>query len=227
MAEEKSVVGKKEPHEVLSNRLTNASGIKRGDPKILADDADEIAIILDVLFESKMPASAAHKIAEDHAVLPELLSKYGWRHLSDFAAEVLEDLRKRKDEEPEQKKEDLPQTFEELMNGEKWKDILQFLKETDRKIYVVDAEPIAGHGGGLFVDGEGFKSWSSVVGEASFYAKSGPSVRLLTTPDKILESVRECYNGDVPMPPESEIVGNILWQFEVSQKIKDAMSAIS
>ena len=62
----------------------------------------EVKFILEVLFAGKMPASAAHQIAEYYAGLPSLLSKAGWNNLSKFAEEVLADLRNRDDEKKQE-----------------------------------------------------------------------------------------------------------------------------
>ncbi len=87
-------------HEVLSHKLVFA-------PIGLTTDASservsEIMTILDVLERSHMKASDAHKIAEDHAGLPDLLRSVGQNALADCAEEVLADLKAREDEVPEE-----------------------------------------------------------------------------------------------------------------------------
>ena len=83
-------------HEVLSSKLVTAPvGIKSD---LASAKAAEVMTILDALQRGKMKAADAHKIAEDHAGLPELLKSAGQLHLAEFAEEVLNDLRGREDE---------------------------------------------------------------------------------------------------------------------------------
>jgi hypothetical protein len=84
-------------HEVLSRKLITAPvGIRsdRAEEKIA-----NLMLILEVLYGSKMPAAAAHKIAEDNATVPDTLSK---AHVDvvvvEFYQEVLDDLKNREDE---------------------------------------------------------------------------------------------------------------------------------
>ena len=89
---------KKPFHEVLSTELDIAV------LEVLRNlgTEKEVKFILEVLFAGKMPASAAHQIAEYYAGLPSLLSKAGWNNLSKFAEEVLADLRNREDEKKQE-----------------------------------------------------------------------------------------------------------------------------
>ncbi|OHA91395.1 MAG: hypothetical protein A2758_02970 [Candidatus Zambryskibacteria bacterium RIFCSPHIGHO2_01_FULL_49_18] len=92
-------------HEVLSHKLIFApigiaEEMKRG----------ELMTILDTLRQGKMKAADAHKIAEDHAGLPELLKSAGKIHLAQFAQEVLDDLAGRQDEKKQEKTEEVVDT---------------------------------------------------------------------------------------------------------------------
>jgi len=86
---------KKPFHEVLSTALITAPiGITSD---LASAKAAEVMTLLDVLYKGKMPAAAAHKIAETHAGLPDLLISVGQQSLAKAATEVLEDLRNRQD----------------------------------------------------------------------------------------------------------------------------------
>ncbi len=98
------------------------------------------------------------------------------------------------------------------MRGKGWSDILQFLKESGRIIHVAVAEAIMGTGGHVLLDGDGFKEWHGVVGEASAYSKRQPRITPLSTPKKVLDAIRECVNGTPSLPSESDLVGYILKQ---------------
>lgn len=88
-------------HEVLSARLVTAPiGITSN---LASAKAAEVMTILDALLHGKMKASDAHKIAEDHAGLPEILKSSGQVHLAMFAEEVLADLSGREDEKKQEK----------------------------------------------------------------------------------------------------------------------------
>lgn len=92
-------------HEVLSNKLIFAPvGIANNDVKV-----GEMMTILDTLRQGNMKAADAHKIAEEHGDLPELLRSAGQKNLADFAEEVLENLKGREDEK---KQEAQPPTSE-------------------------------------------------------------------------------------------------------------------
>lgn len=86
-----SIEDKRPLYEVLSDKLgIAASG------KIASDNVIEMITILDTLLQGKMPAVAAHKIAEDYAGLPALLSDPEHKNLADLVTEVIADLKSRK-----------------------------------------------------------------------------------------------------------------------------------
>jgi len=85
---------KKPFHEVLSTKLDIAAYKLSRHFKT----EKEVEFILYVLLSGKMPASAAHQIAEYFTNLPGFLAAAGWNDLSQFAAEVLADLKGREDE---------------------------------------------------------------------------------------------------------------------------------
>ena len=89
---------KKPFHEVLSTELDVAV------LEVLRNlgTEKEVKFILEVLFAGKMPASAAHQIAEYYAGLPGLLAKAGWNDLSRRAERTLADLRGREDEKKQE-----------------------------------------------------------------------------------------------------------------------------
>ena len=91
-------------HEVLSSKLVTAPVGINSD--LASAKAAEVMTLLDALQKGKMTAADAHKIAEDHAGLPELLSSAGQTHLAEFAKEVLADLRGREDEKKQEKTEE-------------------------------------------------------------------------------------------------------------------------
>ncbi len=92
-------------HEVLSSKLVVAPvGINSC---LASVQAAEVMIILDTLQKGKMKAADAHKIAEDHAGLPELLKSAGQQDLAEFAEKVLDDLRGREDEKKQEKAEEV------------------------------------------------------------------------------------------------------------------------
>ena len=87
---------KKPLHEVLSTKLITAPvGITSS---LASAKAAEVMTILDTLLKGKMKAADAHKIAEDHAGLPDLLIDALQLQLAEFAREVLDDLKAREDE---------------------------------------------------------------------------------------------------------------------------------
>ncbi len=84
---------KKPFHEVLSSKLEAAAkGTVRG---IRDDDLVRMSTILEILYQGKMPADAAHKIAEDHKHILVLLSDPEHEDVARLAAETLADLRNR------------------------------------------------------------------------------------------------------------------------------------
>ena len=95
---------KRSLHEVLSSKLVTAPVGITSD--LASAKAAEVMTILDTLLKGKMKAADAHKIAEDHAGLPELLKSAGQPHLAEFAEEVLNDLRGREDEKKQEKTEE-------------------------------------------------------------------------------------------------------------------------
>jgi|SRR3989344_1312819 len=96
---------KKPFHEVVGFKLLTAPiGITGG---LEREKTAEVMTLLGILEESKMPATAAHKIAEDNHRLPELLRDIGQTTLAELADVVLKDLRGRQDEP---KKETAPAT---------------------------------------------------------------------------------------------------------------------
>ena len=83
-------------HEVIASKLITASARMGGDVRDV--NTVEVLVLLHVLQESKMPAIAAHEIAEDNVGLPKLLAKNdGGKRLAEFATEVLNDLHDRED----------------------------------------------------------------------------------------------------------------------------------
>jgi hypothetical protein len=107
----------------------------------------------------------------------------------------------------------LPTTFEKLMEKREWRQSLALLKKKNRIIVIVEADAIAGRGGYVFVDGDGFKEWSGVVGEAAIYTKEEPTITTLNTPAEVLNAIRECDNGRAPQLPEAELVANLVKDF--------------
>lgn len=97
-------------HEVLSTRLDIATvGVSRRDPEALR----QVGFILDVFLSGKMPAAAAHQIAEYFANLPDLLARAGQEKLTRLAKLVLADLRGREDQKKEEKAEPVGSTRSE------------------------------------------------------------------------------------------------------------------
>ena len=95
---------KKPFHEVLSTQIHEVSLGMSSDHASLK--AGQMEAVLIVLLKGKMPASAAHQIAEDHTGLPVFLVKAGHVGLSVFAEEVLADLKGREDEKKEKVEEE-------------------------------------------------------------------------------------------------------------------------
>lgn len=89
---------------------------------------------------------------------------------------------------------------------------MQLLKESNKSIRVVEAEAIMARGGYVFLDGDGFKEWAGVVGEAAVYSRQQPRITPLNTPKEVLNAIRECDNDTPPLPPESELVRDIFKQ---------------
>ena len=86
-------------HEVASRSLVTAPiGITSD---LASVKAAEVATWLDVLYQSKMPAKEARKIAMMHAGLPTILRNAGQESLAVAAEETLTDLRTRQDEKKE------------------------------------------------------------------------------------------------------------------------------
>jgi len=106
------------------------------------------------------------------------------------------------------------------MGSKKWGAILRLLKKRGKSIRVVEAEAIAGHGGYVFLDGEGFKEWSGVVGEAAAYTQEKPEIKLLNTFVEVLGAVRECDNSTTPQLPEKELVEGLLKDLEEIVSVK-------
>ena len=104
----------------------------------------------------------------------------------------------------------IPQTFEEMMKDERWIPTLQLLKEKRQSIIVVESEDTISYGKCIFIDGEGFKSWSGIVGMVAVHSRKTPKIKLLTTPEEILRAIRECDNGSERLPPEFELVAILL-----------------
>ncbi len=100
------------------------------------------------------------------------------------------------------------------MGSKKWGTILRLLKKRGKSIRVVEAEAIAARGGHVFLNGEGFKKWSGVVGQAAVYTQEKPKIKLLNTFVEVLEAVRECDNSTTPQLPERELVEGLLKDLE-------------
>jgi len=83
-------------HEVIGLALLTAPVGITGD--LRSAKAAEVAQALGFLMASKMPAAAAHEIAEQNAHLPELLRKVGQESLADLAVCALADLAGRTEE---------------------------------------------------------------------------------------------------------------------------------
>jgi len=81
-------------HEVLGRKLTDVSG---GMSNFSSARAVELMVVLDVLYQSQMPANAAHKIAEANAGLPEMFESFGHQPGANLAKQVLADLASRVD----------------------------------------------------------------------------------------------------------------------------------
>jgi len=87
---------KKPFHEVVSFQLLT---IPIGITGILkAEKQAELALLLSILVRSKMPAAAAHEIAETHHQLPKKLREVGLTFLAGAAETVFKDLEGRQDE---------------------------------------------------------------------------------------------------------------------------------
>ncbi|MFA5791649.1 MAG: hypothetical protein WC884_01265 [Candidatus Paceibacterota bacterium] len=104
----------------------------------------------------------------------------------------------------------LPTTFKELMEKREWEQSLALLKKKKRMIIVAKADSVAGHGGHVLVDGDGFKEWSGVVGEAAAYTNEKPTITLLNTPVKILAAIQECDNHESPQLSEAKLITNLV-----------------
>ena len=110
---EGSMSDQKRPfHEVLSQKLIIVPVGITSD--LASAKAAEVMTILDTLYKGKMPAAAAHEIAEFHAGLPTLLADSGQKYLAEFAEEVLDDLKGREDKK---KQEEQPATPAELSDN--------------------------------------------------------------------------------------------------------------
>ncbi len=83
-------------HETIAKMLLTAPiGITHD---LHTAKAAEVMTLLGILEASKMPAAAAHQIAEDFKYLPKILSDVGQIRLTEFATLVLDDLKGREDE---------------------------------------------------------------------------------------------------------------------------------
>lgn len=96
------------------------------------------------------------------------------------------------------------------MKRREWEQSLALLGKKNRMIIIMEADIVARTWRYVFVDKDGFKKWSGVVGEAAAYTEEKPVITPLSTPAEILAAIGECDNGQAPQLPEAGLVENLV-----------------